>query len=51
MTDKQQQLEDIRLVVNLLGIFYDPDTEYKKKVGMMACRFLRMTSKLFWTGL
>lgn len=30
MTDKQQQLEDIRLVVNLLGIFHDPDTKYKK---------------------
>lgn len=30
MTDKQQQLEDIRQVVNLLGVFHDPDTEYKK---------------------
>lgn len=30
MTDKQQQLEDIRKVVNLLGVFHDANTEYKK---------------------
>lgn len=30
MTDKQQQLEDIRQILNLLGLFHNPDTDYKK---------------------
>lgn len=30
MTDRQRQLEDIRQVINLLGLFQNPDTDYKK---------------------
>ena len=30
MTDRQRQLEDIRRVVNLRGVFKNPDNDYKK---------------------
>ena len=30
MTDRQKQLEDIRQVIKLLGLFQNPDTDYKK---------------------